>query len=95
MLVYLSANALVLAVVIATKRVQQDGQGRNRIAQTLHMLALTYFWFFFALIDYARIGRSRLSDPYFMIAFAVLVAALVLRLTDPWMTRRRLAEKVG
>jgi len=45
--------------------------------QTLHLLALAYFWFFFALLDGARIGRSRMSDPFFTIALAVLVAALV------------------
>jgi hypothetical protein len=94
-LIYLTVNALILAVLLAVVRARRYENGDSRIPRTVHMLALGYFWVFFLLLDYVRIGRSRLSDPYFMFAFALLVAALVVRVAHLWVFKRGLAEKVG
>ncbi len=94
-LIYLTVNALILAVLIAVARARLDGDGDSRIPRTVHILALAYFWCFFLLLDCVRIGRSRLADPYFMFALALLVAALVFRAARLWSSRRGMAGKVG
>lgn len=94
-LIFPAVNAVILAMLIITIRADEYEHLRGRVGRTLFALALAYFWFFFAVLDYAKIGRSRLSDPFFTFAFALLVAGLVLRMSDQWRGRRRLAGKVG
>lgn len=94
-LVFPSVNAAITCVLIMTLRADEAARWRGRIGRTLYGISLIYFWSFFAVLDYGKIGLSRLSDPFFMTAFALLVAALVLKVTDQWMLRRQLAEKVG
>jgi len=94
-LVFPSVNAAITCVLVMTLRADEVARWRGRIGRTLYGISLIYFWSFFAVLDYGKIGVSRLSDPFFTTAFALLVAALVLRVTDRWMLRRRLAEKVG
>jgi hypothetical protein len=92
---YVSVNALILAVLIWITRTRRRASPHNRVPRTFHVLGLSYFWCSFILLDYARVGRSRLTDPFFMTAIALLVAALVLRVTVRWKAPPRLAEKVG
>lgn len=94
-LIFPSINAGITCVLIMTLRADEAARWRGRIGRTLYGISLIYFWSFFAVLDYGKIGLSRLSDPFFMTAFALLVAALVLKVTDQWMLRRQLAEKVG
>lgn len=94
-LIFPAVNAVILAMLIITIRADEYERLRGRIGRTLFALALVYLWFFFAVLDYAKIGRSRLTDPFFTTAFALLVAGLVLRISDQWRHRRRLAGKVG
>jgi hypothetical protein len=94
-LVFPSVNAAITCVLVMTLRADETAQRRGRIGRTLYGISLIYFWSFFAVLDYGKIGLSRLSDPFFTTAFALLVAALVLTVTDRWMLRRQLAEKVG
>jgi hypothetical protein len=94
-LLYLSFNALILVVLIWITRTRRHAPKDNRVPRTLNVLAFGYFWCSFFFIDYARVGRSRLTDPFFMLAIALLVASLVLRVAVIWTARARLAEKVG
>ena len=95
-LVFPSVNAVITGVLIMTLRADENARlMRDRAGRTLYILALFYFWAFFAVVDFARIGRSRLTDPFFTATFALLIAALVLRLADRWTLRRRVAGKVG
>ena len=94
-LIFPSINAAITGVLIMTLRADEAARWRGRIGRTLYGISLIYFWSFFAVLDYGQIGLSRRSDPFFTTAFALLVAALVLRVTDRWMLRRQLAEKVG
>ena len=94
-MVYLVANALIVGVLIAAAHGRHPGHADDRIARTFHALALAYFWCFFVAFDCTHIGRSRWTDPFFIVALALLVAALVLRLAAVQFARRTLAEKVG
>jgi hypothetical protein len=94
-LLFVTANALILAVLIWITRMRRHAPPDNRVPRTFHLLAFSYFWCSFFFIDYARIGRSPLTDPFFMLAIALLVASLVLRAAVIWTARARLAEKVG
>jgi hypothetical protein len=94
-LLYVSVNALILAVLIWMTRTRRWASPHNRIPRTFHVLGLSYFWCSFILLDYARVGRSRLTDPFFVTAIALLVVVLALRVTVLWTARMRLAEKVG
>ena len=94
-LVFPAVNAAITCVLVMTLRADEAARWHGRIGRTLYGISLIYFWSFFAVLDFGRIGLSRLSDPFFTSAFALLIAALVLRVTDRWMLRRQLAEKVG
>jgi hypothetical protein len=94
-LLYLSFNALILAVLIWITRTRRHASKDNRVPRTFHLLAFGYFWCSFLLIDYGRVGRSRVTDPLFIIAMALLVMALALRVGVLWTRRPSLAEKVG
>jgi hypothetical protein len=92
-LIFVGANALVLACLLTFAGTSAS---RTRTKKTIHALALLYFWSSFLLLDFLRIGQSRLTDPFFVTAFALLVAAMAVRVSVLWSrSPRRLAEKVG
>jgi hypothetical protein len=89
-LLFVAANALILAVLIWITRTRRYAHPDSRVPRTFHLLA----WCSFFFIDYARVGRSRLTDAFFMLAIVLLVASFVLRVAVLWRTRPKLAEKV-